>query len=203
MIKKLFLIALTCISCIYTSAQTDTSIIIPKPELRKSISIGYGIGTAPQIISSYATAYGLLFSFGTVLIEERNFSGAFSFNMKLFSAGKFRFGGELVYEKTIQTVRIIFDNKTEKENVSYFSIMPRADYYWIEKDNFKLYSGLGLGGLFVQTTNRDNGKKYNYFYPAFQLSALGIEVGKTVCFFAEAGIGVSGSIQAGLRAKFQ
>lgn len=199
--KKILFIGLSCVMFNYARAQSDT--IIMKSTLNKSISISYGIVTAPQIISSYVTAYGLLFSLGTVLVEERNFSGAFTINMKLFSSGKWRFGGELAYESSQQTIRTIFDNKTEKENVNYFSVMPRVDYYWIEKDNFKLYSGLSLGALFVRTTNKDDGKKYSYFYPAFQLSGLGVEAGKNICFFAEGGLGISGSLQAGLRVKFQ
>lgn len=87
-----------------------------------------------------------------------------------------------------------------------YSILPAVKYQWLKKKNFGMYSKVGLGITFcnsketVQSDNRSESSNETKF--GFQVSAVGIEVGSSICGFAEVGYGEQGMLLAGLRVKF-
>jgi hypothetical protein len=72
----------------------------------------------------------------------------------------------------------------------------------------RLYSKIALGACFDIFNNYEvkddkvNKKSKTNVDFAYQVSALGVEVGQSVCGFAELGFGYQGVIQAGVKFRF-
>lgn len=91
---------------------------------------------------------------------------------------------------------------------NWFSLTPNVKFNWYNSNsgNLMLYSRAGLG---IATGNRNvpdtnTGSHFDSKVQfAFILSPIGIEVGKNIAFFAEAGIGQTGTVSMGLRFRFR
>ena len=84
---------------------------------------------------------------------------------------------------------------------NYFTLMPAVKCNWINKNNFALYSKLGLGATYMsyKATGSDNDSKV---YFMCQVSAIGVEFGSKLRGFFEAGGGEQGIILGGIKYKF-
>jgi len=71
-------------------AQSDTiANVQPIKKMDKSVSIGYGIATAPQATSSYTTVIIFASTLGAYVVEEKNL---FFYERELGNARSFRAG---------------------------------------------------------------------------------------------------------------
>ncbi len=87
---------------------------------------------------------------------------------------------------------------------NFTTIMIRGDYHYRRTEMITMYSGIAVGACFVSTKNITNSEGLhpdNQTDFAFHVNAFGIRVGKTFGFFAEAGFGYNGIIQAGLNVR--
>lgn len=84
---------------------------------------------------------------------------------------------------------------------NYFTLMPAVKCNWINKNNFALYSKLGLGATYMsyKATGSDNDSKV---YFMCQVSAIGVEFGSKLRGFFEVGGGEQGIILGGIKYKF-
>lgn len=80
----------------------------------------------------------------------------------------------------------------------YYGVMPHAKWTWLNRKHVCLYSRFGVGLMYIYKINEDN-----YFFPDFQLSPIGIEVGwKHLWAYADAGAGLQNFVQIGVKYKF-
>lgn len=98
-------------------------------------------------------------------------------------------------------------NMTERGAVqkNFFSIMPQAKYNWYHNGKIKLYSRLAAGVLIISINNASGNTEIPDKTAAsftFQASPIGIEIGRYVAFFAEAGFGATGIITVGVKKVF-
>ena len=210
MIKKfssLLLIALfSSTVCISAAEKADD---FKKHEL--SVSYGY------FPVTEWAGAFGkaLLFPILTVgtVHEDQNstFSGAINldYNCRLNKRVGVGVGVSYAYGKGSVTYKILGTESSYPVYNNYLSIMPKVKLNWINLRVFTLYSVVGLGltmDFYNSTTTNDNREVVNNrgtdFMFAYQVSPIGMEFGKNVCFFMEAGIGTSGTLIGGVRGKF-
>ncbi|WP_422005681.1 outer membrane beta-barrel protein [Roseivirga pacifica] len=84
---------------------------------------------------------------------------------------------------------------------NYITTGLEADYAWIAKEKFRLYSGLGI----AYTTQNDkyDGNNNNIedgddSFFNFQVNALGARFGDTIAAFAEVGFGYKGMLSLGV-----
>jgi len=86
------------------------------------------------------------------------------------------------------------------------TIVGGVNIYYVHTDGFQLYSGASAGITFfnAEVVIDRNSNSYsvsdNQF--AYQLTALGFRLGNNIGFFAEAGSGSRGLLNAGISAKF-
>ncbi len=88
-----------------------------------------------------------------------------------------------------------------------FNFMNTAQVNWFRTRNdvFGMYTKAGIGmwivnyGLMVDTADERSGTK---IFPAAQLSAVCLEVGRSISGFLELGVGMQGIVQTGLRVRF-
>jgi len=85
-----------------------------------------------------------------------------------------------------------------------FSVMPRVDFYYLNKGVFSMYSGIQVGASFIFWSDKTGNTSDNDFgvSPAFHINAFGIRVGKDIGGFVEWGYGFRGVVNFGLSAKF-
>ena len=98
------------------------------------------------------------------------------------------------------------DTKIGERTRDYFTVMPSVKYDWVHKDHFALYSKAGAGIMLHNYKDKDleANKEYkdNDTFFMYQLSFIGLEFGKNVRGFFEAGIGEQGIILGGVKYKF-
>lgn len=94
--------------------------------------------------------------------------------------------------------------KSRSDNAHVFSIMPAVRFSWLNKELVTLYSGVALGYTLCAYEGRADGAlmREAVSYCGFQLTCVGVEVGKKWYGFAESGVGVQGFVQAGFGYHF-
>ena len=99
-------------------------------------------------------------------------------------------------------------NKVGTRKNSYISLMPAVKFNWLRRDMVALYSKLGVGATWRSEIKEFEGEnsKYNSdkkdFHVNWQVSVIGVEVGKQIRGFAEYGLGEQGMLQVGVRCRF-
>ncbi|MFI3295886.1 MAG: hypothetical protein R3Y19_07690 [Rikenellaceae bacterium] len=79
---------------------------------------------------------------------------------------------------------------------------PNVKISWLFNDLVHLYSRVGIGFAIANRYEDFNAGMNGKFGFTWQFSPVGIEVGRRVAFFAEAGIGHLGMVSAGLKIRF-
>jgi hypothetical protein len=84
------------------------------------------------------------------------------------------------------------------------SVMPRVDFYYLNKGVVSLYSGLQVGASFIFWNDKTGNTNYYDFgvTPAFHVNAFGIRIGKEIGGYMEWGYGFRGIVNFGVSAKF-
>ncbi len=170
------------------------------PEKRVTISAGFGLLTVPEVIEGVGDLLGTALTGGTVRYEDGSFTGALLVGVKFSTRTNFKFGIDGVYEKFTKKVYSQSSNQLLGESEGkYVSIIPRADYYWVNKRAVRFYSGIGAGVSFAEQKFDDD--KANDVIFAFNVAPVGVELGTTIAFFGEVNFGYNGLINAGLRLR--
>ena len=196
--KIIMTVAVAIMTAMSANAQNE--------DLRHELSLSYGVGSAAQFGAGIGEGIGLIFS--NTEYDDRAIIGPIAAEYYYhFNNPKWAIGGILSYCKW-DSDRI---NKSSREkesevNRNFFSVMPSIKRYWVNKNNFGLYSKAAAGIGFVNRTEKDmdTNKKVddNGTYFMFQLSFIGVEFGSQFRGFVEAGFGDQGMLMAGLRYKF-
>ena len=109
-------------------------------------------------------------------------------------------GGMFVYSGNMSSTvggGYIYDN--------FYSILPQVKFVWYRSGIVGLYSRLAAGVLIADRQYQvgpavDDGDTAATF--TFQVSPIGVELGRTIAGFAEAGFGATGVLTLGVRARF-
>lgn len=89
---------------------------------------------------------------------------------------------------------------------TYYNAMVGVTTKWIKPNQFlQVYSTVYIGAAFEisdEILNTPTGRYTTTFLPTWQISPIGVEVGKKVGVFTELGIGYKGVVSFGFFAKF-
>jgi hypothetical protein len=179
------------------------------PFRKSELVISYGAFSIPDIS----------FEFG--IFDKVFINGAFSKDSVRFSdisssgsisAGYHRYLGKIVaigFSGTIDAIRhsIEFDKETSfRSSATVISFMPAINFHYIRTNLVSVYGGgsAGVAAWIYKTDYTDNslnasGIKWMF---AYQLTLIGMRVGKDVGGFIEMGCGYQGMVKAGLSLKF-
>lgn len=188
--KKFFaMIAVAMLATLTVKAQSD--------EPKNEIGVYYGVASASDIISTYASV--LTFSsddqtgfWGPVGIEY------FYHVNPVIGIGAVASIAGCKYEYSRHTGTDVKAN--------YYTVMPAVKFNWLRRNHFGLYSELAAGVIFMQT--KINGQKPQDVEEdsatdfMWQATALGVEFGSAFRGFCELGVGEKGILCAGVRYKF-
>lgn len=91
--------------------------------------------------------------------------------------------------------------KPEGASLKLTTIMPVAEFYYLNKPLVKVY-GNAMAGLGIGSFRDSDGETNTAVIPSFQLNPIGVRIGKNYAGFLEAGAGMKRIFTAGFSAKF-
>lgn len=192
--KKVTFLLCFCLGAIsYSFAQNV-------PQRKITITAGYGLLTTPQIIEGISDVLTTGLTAGNIRFEDATFSGAFIGGIKFSSGNRWKYGVDVVFEEFTKKMynkdnsQYLGDSKGQ-----YLSVIPRVDFYWLNKNAFRMYSGIGAGVSFA-SQKYDNDKSNQTLF-AFNVAPIGFELGTAVCLFGETSFGYNGLLNAGVRLR--
>jgi hypothetical protein len=202
--KMVLMVAVALMTAMSANAQNE--------DLHHELSLSYGLGSIAQFGDGLGEGIGLVFT--NTEYDDGTILGPISLEYFYhFNNPRLALGASFTYSKWDSDV---LDRSSHQKlgdrKRNFFSVMPSFKSYWINKNNFGLYSKVSAGVGFLSV--KDNFKNYkdgkevnekkddNGTYFMFQLSFVGVEFGSKFRGFAELGVGDQGFAQAGVRYKF-
>lgn len=167
---------------------------IPAKSQKHEVSVSYGMAVASSWMDTYTSALTDLFTDNDSDISAW---GAVTAGYNYSLSKKFSVGIQAFYSSNKERYKNHDEMRTDN---SYIGIMPGVKWGWFNGGVVSLYSRGAAGVLFAKSKYVDSKDNSTMF--AFQVSPIGVEVGKTLAGYAEAGVGNSGSLIVGVRYKF-
>jgi len=172
---------------------------------RNEVRISYGFLTMPETANSLMslwTAIGINISMDTVTDYNSSFHGIATLEYNRFLNKWLTLGGSM----SINPINTIIKTKSDLTLTwSYyvFNVMPKVNFYYLNKDMVSLYSGAEIGITAIMWSDRQGSTTKNDLgvAAAFHLNMFGIRVGKQIGGFMEWGFGYRGVVNFGVSAK--
>jgi len=171
---------------------------------KNSISVGYGLLTFQDVAS---VTSDIIISSATDIDEaDVTSSGVLYVEYSHYWTNHWR----LVVNANYISVKSKLVQKADGQlygnsHDHYYSLMAGVNYHWIGDAFVELYSGLQIGGSIVntdQTYVSGDAASDSFLFPAFQVTALGVRIGKKLGGFAELGFGNKGILNVGIDLRF-
>lgn len=173
-------------------------------DLQHEVSLSYG-GLPVLDLLSYYDGYFKPSDTRPGFYDDKGKFGSLNISYTFFPDETWGIG--LVYSYTNSDKRIINESKVLGDfSNSFHTIAPSFKYNWYNRDFITLYSRMNAG-LAIATTRESyvgdrpdqiESTKVKAFF-MYQVSPIGIEVGRQIAGFVEAGFGHMGTVMAGLR----
>ena len=197
--KIMMMVAVALMTAMNVNAQSE--------DLKNEINVSYGFGSLSQLGNGIGEGLGLVFS--NAEYDDGFILGPISFEyFRHLNNPRLAIGALVSYSKWDSDILTKggSQDKVGERNRNYFSVMPAIKWYWVNKENFGLYSKAAAGMAFLNSTEKDfaTGKSVDdsSSHFMFQCSAIGAEFGKQVRGFAELGVGNQGFALVGIKYKF-
>jgi len=170
------------------------------------VKVGIGILTNDDLANLASDGLVYLFSGGTFTYTEPTSFVSSSISYKHEVARNLMLGAAFTYQAANGGVER-GDTRIGEARKRRYTIAIESDYRYISKDIFKMYSGVGIGYTFGKEdvtfteTGIDN-RSENLGLFAFQITGIGVRVGKAFSGFAELGYGYRGMLSLGVSYQF-
>ena len=199
--KKLFILSASIILLVATSNNK-----LFAQDSKHDISVSYGVLTNDEFIDFYSDLFIDMFTLGYETTDNTKELGGIFITYKNI-AHKFNWGITAGYDAILSSDVKDKDTLVGKAYSNRITIAFEAEYRYINKEFFQMYSGLGVGYSFRKDTYKpnlgeDQEKTYNMDHFNFQLTAAGVRFGKSFGGFMELGFGYKGILNFGLSYQF-
>ncbi|MEI7725148.1 MAG: hypothetical protein WCK09_08590 [Bacteroidota bacterium] len=174
-----------------------------KPLGKNEISAGYGILSYPEMFDEFSSFWNNLFGIDSV----KSSTGA---NYGTLSFGYQRTLGKVISLGVTASVNPILSNIVYKKGTTgtsaemAFTLMPKMEITYVQHGVFAAYSAIAVGVSYLtRKVNNANGttETGTLWRVGYQISLVGVRVGKNVGGFLELGYGYQGLCRLGLSAK--
>lgn len=171
---------------------------------RNEFSITYGQFTLPQVAYVTGGVLGAAFSLGHFSFEDAHFLGGMGVEYVHYVNDWLGFGGAVVCDYMTATAMNVASDGTKTPNgkfeMGYLSAMPVVKFAWLNREHVGLYSKLGFGAGYSFTGDSEAKDRFGF---SAQLTPIGVDFGgETFRGFVEAGAGVQGVVNLGVRWLF-
>lgn len=205
MFKKIFASAAILFSVSVSAQQSPggerlpENIIYDYTSYVHQASIGYGVLSINDITSIMSDLFPSLA--GTQLAERWG-TGSINLGYTYRLTPSISVGGIFAYSGNMSDV---VGHKGAYIYKNFYSILPQVKFEWYRKGLVTLYSRLAAGVVIGNIQDQSGTLVTNVFTAAaftFQVSPLGLEIGRSVTGFVEAGFGATGVLTLGVRKSF-
>ena len=195
--KKLIALLLCLIIMCPVFAKNETD--------KNEFSITYGQITVPQAAYVLGGVFGAMFSLGHFSFENAHFIGGVGVEYVHYVNDWLGFGGTAMCDYMTATALSVASDGTKTPNGKFqlgvVSVMPVVKFAWLNRAHVGLYSKLAAGAGYTFTG--DNADVKDNFMFAFQATPIGVDFGgEQFRGFVEAGLGMQGIVNAGVRWMF-
>lgn len=162
-------------------------------------SIGYGVLSINDITGIMSDLFPALD--GTQLAERWG-TGSISLGYTYRLSPAISVGGMFAYSGNMSDV---VGKKGAYIYKNFYSILPQVKFEWYRRGIVTLYSRLAAGVVIGNIQDQSGTLVTNVFTAAaftFQVSPIGLEIGRSVTGFIEAGFGATGVLTLGVRKSF-
>ena len=171
---------------------------------RNEVSITYGQATLPQFAYVMGGVLGVAFTAGHFTFENTHFVGSVGMEFIHYSNNWFGYGLAGMFDYMTADAYNVASDGTKTPNgkfkLGYVSVMPVLKFAWLRRPHVGMYSKLGVGGG-LEVSNGDAADKS--FSWSGQITPVGIDFGgHAFRGFVEAGFGMQGLVNAGVRWLF-
>ena len=187
------IIAITC----------ATAVMAQEVEKRHEITGGIGLLSHTQVTSFVVDMVGTIFTGGLYMQMDSYHILTPNVSYRYWFTNHYALGAGFAFDAN--SVRVRRDGETV-DNMHrykrYFSTFAVENTFgYMKKPSFQLYGQLGLGATFISIPgNSYSIEKVPFFN--FQVTPLGMRIGKDYAGFLEFGYGYKGIINAGFSARF-
>lgn len=173
---------------------------------KNEIRLGYGFLTGPEMANSLLSiwpAIGMTIGKDTISDYMSSFYGVADLEYNRFLK-KWVSIGVSVSLNPISTLIKTKHGKDLTWNYYIINVMPKVNFYYLNKGILSLYSGVETGAAIIlwrdrqgSTTLSDSGVSW-----AFHVNVFGIRIGKEIGAYMEWGLGFRGVVNLGISGKF-
>lgn len=173
---------------------------------KNEVRLGYGALTGPEMANALFSiwpAIGIQIFKDTITDYRCSFYGVVSLEYSRRIKPWLNIG----ITATVNPISTLINSKSGFEfsyNYYLFTLMPRVDFYYINRGIFSMYSGIQVGASMILWQDRTGSSVTNDagMSAAFHLNAFGMRVGKEIGVFMEWGYGFRGVVNFGVSGKF-
>lgn len=176
--------------------------IVAQKKGTEELKLGYGYATSTQIVYDIADIFSTVFTLGDITNVNETTYGALNIGYNYSVSDKVSLGASITYEQIrndVKSNKDIIGNNT----CSFYTVALEATVHYVRKENFQMYSGLGLaytyGSLKFDSSNpqeQSSDDVVNLFN--FNITGIGVRCGRAFGGFAELGFGYKGLASVGL-----
>lgn len=201
--------------CLLTTNLAFTQPIKPLPPDRHEVYVSIGLVSAQDILEIGKVLFvtigsgvvAAIVTGGTVKLEDTNASGSglYGVGYHYFLSKSFKLGLSAQYAR-YEVGRSFSNGLTANETDTWVTLLVEPKGQWIDGRVVQLYSGIGLGASFYQSEGRSSAREEVFTdsrtFFSFQLTPIGMRIGRAVGAHLELGFGYKGLINLGLSGRF-
>ncbi|MFP4488176.1 MAG: hypothetical protein ACLFN1_02630 [Bacteroidales bacterium] len=169
-------------------------------------TVGVGFVTTDQVLGVFIDIFRALGTLGNVYSDNVNYTGALYLNYKYFFTPRFAAGLSVLTDKARGDLVNDDDQVLGSFNRRALTLAPEVSLSYVNRKSFRMYGMIGAGYTFgrEKSTNDLGEDNYtsSYNHINFQLSPLGLRLGKQIGAFAEIGFGYKGILNIGISGYF-
>lgn len=186
-----------------------------KNELYASYSPPFVSGTEIGLSLTYAILEGLIdASFGSVDDEKYHSFGTAHIGYNRHFGKRFSMGLEMQYNRWVVDGLTSGGEREYSYRVHVLQPQLRADFRYISKPKFQMYSGAAVGLMFGKSRSLDYDASGNVVEERispwelngdgvpFHFNLIGLRFGRKTAFFTEIGIGFNSLLRGGVSTRF-
>lgn len=195
-----------CRIVLYTILLLTVSVnLFAQRDYDNDFSMGYGLITSQQIFDAATNVLTSAVLPGLYTTSNSQFSGGFFINYKRSISNNWNAGVNLSLDFVTKDV-LLQRQKSGDLNRFYYTIAGEFDYRYFKRELFQMYSLVGVAYTIIRDRympfSPDQVLKDTSGYVNFQVSLLGIRIGKDLAFFSEIGFGYKGLMNVGFSYQF-
>lgn len=192
--KKVLLSVFTALCCNTVSQAQEKG--------TSDLSVSVGGATSTELSNLFTDVLAEVLTDGGIYARDLKSGPTFGLTYRYAVADRLMVHADVFYQKMSQDI-YVGDTKNGHLDYTYLTFGLGADYRYISKSMFQMYSGVAVAYSSESIKSSSSAKApdgtgfFNY-----HVTAAGFRVGKTLAFFGEVGFGYKGIASAGLSYQF-